>query len=72
MMIIVIEVYQNQLNQLNSFIALDPEKTLGIGKSQSPTPVGKPNPTSRELLDNAMIKNQSSVDDTDSKSQSQS
>ena len=58
----MIEVYQNQLNQLNSFIALDPEKTLGIGKSQSPTPVGKPNPTSRELLDNAMIKNKPQTD----------
>ncbi len=53
---------QNQLRELTTSISIEPGTTLGPGNSQLPTPVGKPSPTSRELIDNAMIKNKPRTD----------
>jgi hypothetical protein len=68
----LLQAYENQLRELTASISTQSETTLGPGNSKSQTPVGQPNPTSRELIDNIMIKNKSSVDNTDSQSKPQS
>lgn len=68
----LLQAYENQLRELTASISVESGKTLGPGNSKSQTPVGKPNPTSRELIDNIMIKIQSSVDNADSQSKPQS
>jgi len=53
----LLEKYNAQLNQLISPNSSESGKLLSIGNSQSPTDSGKPNPTSRKLLDDAIAKN---------------
>ncbi|KKD39497.1 MAG: hypothetical protein WAN66_19400 [Limnoraphis robusta] len=66
----LLKAYKNQLRELTASTYLESGKTLGIGNTKSPTPVGEPNPTSRELLDNIMIKNKPSADDNSQSSSS--
>ncbi|MGB3403339.1 MAG: hypothetical protein WBA77_11680 [Microcoleaceae cyanobacterium] len=66
----LLQAYEDQLRELTASTSIESSQTLGPGNSQSPTPVGKPSSTSRELIDNIMIKNKDSVDDSESQSQS--
>lgn len=66
----LLEAYDNQHRKLTNSTSLESGEPLGPGNTKSPTPVGEPNPTSRELLDNIMIKNKPSADDNSQSSSS--
>lgn len=68
----LLQAYENQLRELTASIATQSGTTLGPGNAKSPTPVGQPNPTSRKLIDNIMMKNKPSVDEVNSQSKPQS
>ena len=53
----LLQAYQNKLQQFRSGNSLTGAGDIGPGNSQSPTKSGKPNPTSRELFDNIIVKN---------------
>lgn len=66
----LLEAYKNELRELTASTSVESRKTLGPGNTTSPTPPGEPNPTSRELLDNIMIKNKPSTDENSQSSSS--
>ena len=63
------QAYQDKLKQFTSSISLESGETIGAGGSKSQTKSGEPNPTSRELLDNIITKNQPLIDDASAQSQ---
>ena len=62
------QAYQDKLKQFTSSISLESGETIGAGGSKSQTKSGEPNPTSRELLDNIITKNQPLIDDASAQS----
>ncbi|NEQ68667.1 MAG: hypothetical protein F6K21_24835 [Symploca sp. SIO2D2] len=53
----LLKAYQNKLQQFRSGNSLTGAGDIGPGNSQSQTDPGEPNPTSRELFDNIIVKN---------------
>jgi hypothetical protein len=63
----ILKAYEERLELLDCPSSIDLNKNLGPGNTKSPTPPNQASPSSRELLDNAIKKNSSSSDSSDSK-----
>ncbi|NES25794.1 MAG: hypothetical protein F6K41_44610 [Symploca sp. SIO3E6] len=63
----LLQAYQNKLQQFRSGNSLELSVSKGPGKSKSQTKPGEPNPSSRELLENIIIKNKPLNNDSQAK-----